>query len=736
MTAPAATAALALTTAEAAAFTAVVALATKGARPLIARSSARAVGVTPTGRPAGFAAGATALARSKPTAAVEGPTLTGTGSREPSGAPSAQLARTALARLVRLAALARVAGSAGAAVFALVATKAAAAPLVPSPGPVALDGARTLLALTFHGRLRLRAGTSVARPLAPSRRVRLTRPLALPRAPFATVATVARPPVGPSGPSAAFAPARAAVGMTRSAGPGRLSTLADAVPAAKTAAALVFGALGNAFELARAHRTALGERRVRRCEQALDDERRVCAAGQLKTHFEAPSAALFRVRFRRPHPQVLGSHDQRTALGLEGKPVDVADAHLVRHEPFFGERVLEQIAFGVAQFLLEPVRRQREVVDSRECTRPRAGGTHERTLERIDDEPLFHRQSVAQECRHRAVPKVRLPREQMDQPHTLADEPKRTREVAGRFDEVLEHRAVFAGSTGEFQARLPIAPALGETTLKAAKLGVRLPVALGPRRCGEDRAQRSVEPPRKEVADDPALVVAQVAKALVVEVVGHAVFAHSVDVRAQDFNVLAVEAARADLECVAEAVPARQRFVRKSDGLDAQLGPLEAHHVTARQAHVLDRDALTVLEARDRNVGGCETRLAREHRGGLGCRQLALGDAVNAVGAGALQEALFEQFAHAEVADAVFEFHRWWGLHLESCLRVRWKSAGSGALTCANLPSARGPFGVPSGCGPGTNAAPSSAGRGNTIWLACRASRSSRARSGRPRLAR
>ena len=378
-------------------------------------------------------------------------------------------------------------------------------------------------------------------------------------------------------------------------------------------------------------------------------------------------------------------------------------------EAVLGQRAGEQAALQRVLDVREARARQAE-------GRPQAlderGG-----IEREQERPLDAREHGALGGVDRAlhgrgdgpVPQVRLVGVQVDQAHARGHERERAGEVVGLEQQVLEDRAMHARAQRDAAAGLPIAPALGPGLLEA--LLVRRIVA---RDAGHERAQRAGDVAAQQLERDPTLVVAQVAEALLVEVVDHARAAHELEVLAQALELGLAEVAHDELEGVAQAVGAGQLFGRAPDGLDAQVGRVVLEGPAGAHAHVLHRDALAVLEPGDGHVASGDADLLGQRGGGLERGQLALRDAVDAVLAARGQIVGAQQFTDAEVADPLFELHRG-GLTLASCFRTRSKSRGRGASTVTSSAEAT---------------------RGKVMAAACRVRRRMSAPSGRPGLGR
>src|SRR5207247_10223365 len=96
-------------------------------------------------------------------------------------------------------------------------------------------------------------------------------------------------------------------------------------------------------------------------------------------------------------------------------------------------------------------------------------------------------------------------------------------------------------------------------------------------------------------------------------------------------------------------------------------------------AHVLRRDALTVLQARHADLAGRNAGHVGQPRGGFHRRELLLRDAVDAVAPALLQVAFVEQLAHEEVLRLLLELHG--ARNFASCLRTRARSRGTSDST-------------------------------------------------------
>ena len=174
----------------------------------------------------------------------------------------------------------------------------------------------------------------------------------------------------------------------------------------------------------------------------------------------------------------------------------------------------------------------------------------------------------------------------------------------------------------------------------------------------QELAQRRLMPAERQLLRDPPLTVGQVAEALIVEVVDEPMLAHHPQALAQAMEVAAHKTAHDDLEAVPVARLARQRGVGEAEAVDLELRLLESHFAAAGNAHVLDRDRLTILPASEADLGRLDAGLACEGRDRLGRRQLSFGHAVDTVISAVREIALVQELAHAKVADPLLQLHR------------------------------------------------------------------------------
>ena len=241
----------------------------------------------------------------------------------------------------------------------------------------------------------------------------------------------------------------------------------------------------------------------------------------------------------------------------------------------------------------------------------------------------------------------------MDQANARRGAIERAREVTGVVAQMIEDREVLTEPARDSAAALPVAPVAPDVALEAL-------VASRVERRGPEQhpPQRVLRVAQHQLARHPSLVVAQVAEALVVEVVDQTELANRLDVGAQDVHFARSDRAHGDLERVAPAVQTGQRLVGEARGLDPQAGFVHVHAaVLPRQAHELGRDTLAVLEAAELDVTCLDTRLLGEEAHDLGGRHLLLGHAVDGEVAALLDVVFVQEFADVEVPDALFESH-------------------------------------------------------------------------------
>lgn len=208
--------------------------------------------------------------------------------------------------------------------------------------------------------------------------------------------------------------------------------------------------------------------------------------------------------------------------------------------------------------------------------------------------------------------------------------------------------------------------------------------------------------------------MAEISKALFVEVIDEARLTHERDILAQLFEFTAIQFPEAKLESIALADTAREMVGAEPHGFDSNLRVAVIAHPPLVHAHVLHRDSLAVLEPRHSDFAGTDPELIPQDAGGLEGGHLALGDPVHAVLATLLEYVVAQQLPHTEVFDALLELHRRGGLTLASWRRVFSRSCGRGDSTTK---------------GGASGAAP---GRGKARERAWSARRGSKGRSTRP----
>ena len=388
-----------------------------------------------------------------------------------------------------------------------------------------------------------------------------------------------------------------------------------------------------------------------RFEQALDDQRRVAAATELKTQAHHARAAVERVFFGGAHAQMRGRDDQRAVFALERKAGHAFDVELFGAHVLGGEHLVKQLALSAAVLQVRAGQAQR--AHRQQLGRSLGAVRRQRALVAGDHEAFFFRHRVAHGERGRAVPHVRLIRVQVNQANARRRVVERARKVARVCIEVIKDRKVLAKAARDATATLPITP-------MAADVALELFVArrVKRRRPEQHALERFFVVALHQLARDPTLIVAQVAKALVVKVVDEAVLAHRFDVGAQHVHIASAQRAHRDFERVAAAHRAIERHVGKAGGFDAQalLADVDGA-VLVLQAHVLGRHTLTVLQTAKRDVAGFDAGFFGEDAHDFGRRELLFGDAIDRVFAGRFDNVVFEQFPNVEVADALFESH-------------------------------------------------------------------------------
>ena len=386
-------------------------------------------------------------------------------------------------------------------------------------------------------------------------------------------------------------------------------------------------------------------------EDALHNQRCIATAGQLEAQLHEAATAVQAILFRRTHAQVAGNHDQGTVLALECHARDAFDVELFGGQTFGGENALEDGLVVAAIF-------QVGARQAQSCAhhQVRGGGAFEGgqcALVRSEHRALFLSAGVANEQRSRAVPDVALVCVQMDQADPRRREVEGAGEVLWVLLQVIEDREVLAEAAADARALAPVAPVATDVALVA--LVARRVEGRGPEQHALQGLFRVAE---HQLARNPSLIVAQVAKALVVEVVDQAVLAHAFQVVAKHAHVLAPEGAHGDLETVAATVVAGQLGLGEAGVLDAKIAFVHRSlAVLAGHAHVLSRHRLTVLQSGELNVTGIESRFGCQGFDGLRRSHLLLGDAVDRVLTLFGEVVVAQKFANVEVTGSLFESH-------------------------------------------------------------------------------
>ena len=388
-----------------------------------------------------------------------------------------------------------------------------------------------------------------------------------------------------------------------------------------------------------------------RFEQALDDQRRVAAAAQLKAQAHHARAVVERVFFGGAHAQVRGCDDQGAIFALERKAGHAFDVELFGAHVFGGEHLVKQLALIAA--VLQERAGQTQRAHRQQLGRSFGAVRRQRALVAGDHEAFLFRHRIAHGERRRAVPHMRLIRVQVDQANPRRRVVERARKVAGVLIEVIKDRKVLAKAARDATAALPITPMAADVALE-----LLVTRRVKRRRPEQHALERVFVVALHQLARDPTLIVAQVAKALVVKVVDEAVLAHRFDVGAQDVHVAAAQRAHRDFECVAAAHRAVERDIGKAGRFDPQTLLADVHRaVLVLQAHVLRRHTLAVFQSAKCDVAGFDPGFFGKDAHDFGRRELLFRDAIDGVLTGCLDDVVFEQFPNVEVADALFESH-------------------------------------------------------------------------------
>jgi hypothetical protein len=343
-------------------------------------------------------------------------------------------------------------------------------------------------------------------------------------------------------------------------------------------------------------------------EEPLDHQSGIGTAGQLETQTHLAQAVVLGVGLRGAHAQVLGAHEQRSILALEMEARHVLHSQVRGDHALRGQHVAIEFPVFLDRDVLETFPRQAQGSLGAQVSRAFVRRHDQGTFDGIEYDTLLEGKSFAQIVGRGAVPQVRLVRKQMDQAQPLPHEREGSNEVVGVLLEMLEQRAVLAVARGQASALAPVPPVLLQAFLEALGVG-RL--VLRDRK--EQGPQGGLHLALEEQVQDPALTVAQVAEALIVEVVDHADVAHDREVATQGVQLRPIQCAGGDLERVAAAVRAGELAIHTPNGLDAQLRRLEVHRASAGHAHVLDRHPLPVLEPRHGHLGRLDSGFPCEH---------------------------------------------------------------------------------------------------------------------------
>ncbi len=141
----------------------------------------------------------------------------------------------------------------------------------------------------------------------------------------------------------------------------------------------------------------------------------------------------------------------------------------------------------------------------------------------------------------------------------------------------------------------------------------------------------------------------QITKALLVEVVGVTMLTHRGNVLAHASHLPGSEFAHNDAETVANRGSGAQRLFTVTHSLDLEIRLTKVHLLSAGHTHVLNRNALAILQTRHGNVSRGHAHQPSQVGSSLKRSDLALVYPVDPLGTGGLNDVFTEHFRDAKV---------------------------------------------------------------------------------------
>jgi hypothetical protein len=263
-------------------------------------------------------------------------------------------------------------------------------------------------------------------------------------------------------------------------------------------------------------------------------------------------------------------------------------------------------------------------------------GQHSKTLTGVEIllEPGLQRQ----------IPKVRLKGVEVNQALASRNAMKSTGPIPVIAPQMLKNRMVLAVATGVIATGTPVAPATPDR-----RLGVSGRGGIKRRKGSQEALERVLLIPTNQVEHDPALAMTQITEALLVEVVGVTLLAHRGHVFTHASHLPGGEFAHDDAETVAERGSGTQRLFTVTHSLDLEIGLTNVHLLAPEHTHVLNRNALAVLQTCHGNIGRGHPRQPSKIGSSLKRSNLALVYPVDPLWTGGLNDVFTEQFLDAKV---------------------------------------------------------------------------------------
>jgi len=381
-----------------------------------------------------------------------------------------------------------------------------------------------------------------------------------------------------------------------------------------------------------------------RADQATHQHGGVGAPGQFETKFYGLIILLLATARSGTCLEVLGQDHQWPLLMFEGKARNALDDQVIGTE-----FVLCQSQTQMTQ-LIRILHLRKTRAGQRESSVPGFGeldclarknqtaltGQHSKTLTGIEIllEPGL-------KCQ---IPKVRLKGVEVNQALASRDPMKSTGPIPVIAPQMLKNRVVLAVASGVIATGTPVAPAAPDRRLGVSgRRGIK-------RRKGSQEALEGIFLiPTNQIEHDPALAMTQITKALLVEVVGVTMLTHRGNVLAHASHLPWSEFAHNDAEAVADRGSGAQRLFTVTHSLDLQIGLTNVHLLAAGHTHVLNRNALTILQTRHGNISGGHPHQPSQIGSSLKRSDLALVYPVDPLGTSGLNDVFTEQFRDAKV---------------------------------------------------------------------------------------